>query len=274
MQYRRHEQPGCSGCFLILILWLLLFGGAPLLLKFVGMMLFGGFFVLFSVMAAFWAFSYYIRRRVSEYERSQSESHNTFVFLLINILIKIAKFDNVITREETDTIYRFFQHNLNYSHNQLLWVKELIKEACESSVELETMVIDFKSQFAYEPRLILVELIYQVIFIQDRVPEQQLDLARKIADFLEISAYDLQAIQSRHFARYRQPVADEDLYYRTLGLNPGSAMDEVKKAYRELSMKYHPDKVVHLGEEFRKVAEEKMKDLNVAYEYLTKKMEL
>ena len=135
-------------------------------------------------------------------------------------------------------------------------------------------MIDFKSQFAYEPRLILVELIYQVIFIQDRVPEQQLDLARKIADFLEISAYDLQAIQSRYFARYRQPVADEDLYYRTLGLNPGSAMDEVKKAYRELSMKYHPDKVVHLGEEFRKVAEEKMKDLNVAYEYLTKKMEL
>ncbi|MCK5437035.1 MAG: DnaJ domain-containing protein, partial [Desulfobulbaceae bacterium] len=141
------------------------------------------------------------------------------------------------------------------------------------SVDLETLLTEFKGEFAYEPRLILVELIYQVIFTQDRVPEQQLDLAQKIAGFLEISAYDLQAIQSRYFARYRQPVADEDRYYRTLGLNPGAGRDEVKKAYRELSMKYHPDKVVHLGEEFRKVAEEKMKDLNAAYQYLKKKME-
>ncbi|MEA2084161.1 MAG: DnaJ domain-containing protein [Thermodesulfobacteriota bacterium] len=272
MKYRQDKQPGCGGCFLIFLLWILLFGGAPLLLKFVGIIFFGVLFLVFSVVAAFWGFSYYINRRVSEYEQSQTESHKTFVFLLVNILVKVAQFDNVITREKTNAIYRFFQYNLNYSYDQLLWVKELIKESRKSSVDLETMLIEFKSEFAYEPRLILVELIYQVIFTHDRVPEQQLDLARKIADFLEISAYDLQAIQSRYFARYRQAPADESRYYQTLGLQPGAGMDEIKKAYRELSMKYHPDKVEHLGEEFRKVAEEKMKDLNLAYQFLKKKM--
>ena len=38
-----------------------------------------------------------------------------------------------------------------------------------------------------------------------------------------------------------------------------------------LSMQYHPDKVGHLGEEFKKISEEKMKEINVAYAYFEKK---
>jgi len=62
-----------------------------------------------------------------------------------------------------------------------------------------------------------------------------------------------------------------DRHYATLGLNKGASMEEIKKAYRKLSMKYHPDKVRHLGEEFQKIAEEKMKEINGAYEYFKKK---
>ena len=47
-------------------------------------------------------------------------------------------------------------------------------------------------------------------------------------------------------------------------------MEEIKKAYRKLSMQYHPDKVRHLGEEFRLVAEEKMKEINQAYDFFKK----
>ncbi len=37
-------------------------------------------------------------------------------------------------------------------------------------------------------------------------------------------------------------------------------------------MQYHPDKVGHLGEEFKSIAEEKMKEINVAYGYFEKKL--
>ncbi|MEE4314444.1 MAG: DnaJ domain-containing protein, partial [Desulfofustis sp.] len=60
-------------------------------------------------------------------------------------------------------------------------------------------------------------------------------------------------------------------YYAVLGLEPGADMETIKKAYRRLSMKYHPDKVSHLGDEFRSVAEEKMKEINSAYDYFKKK---
>jgi DnaJ like chaperone protein len=60
-------------------------------------------------------------------------------------------------------------------------------------------------------------------------------------------------------------------YYAVLGLEEGADFVEIKKAYRKLSMQYHPDKVGHLGDEFKKISEEKMKEINVAYDYFEKK---
>ena len=55
--------------------------------------------------------------------------------------------------------------------------------------------------------------------------------------------------------------------YRTLGLNPGASLDEIKKAYREMAKKYHPD---HFSDPHAKeLAEEKMAEINQAYDSLT-----
>ncbi len=57
--------------------------------------------------------------------------------------------------------------------------------------------------------------------------------------------------------------------YSVLGLDRGASRDEIQKAYRELANKYHPDKVQHLGEEFRMLAEERFKEIRQAYVSLT-----
>ena len=59
--------------------------------------------------------------------------------------------------------------------------------------------------------------------------------------------------------------------YKILGISKGSSLEEIKKAYRLLSNKYHPDKVTHLGEEFKKLAEIRFKDIQEAYQKLTVK---
>ena len=64
-------------------------------------------------------------------------------------------------------------------------------------------------------------------------------------------------------------MAERD-YYEVLEVEKTASKDEIKKAYRKLSMKYHPDKVRHLGDEFRNVAEEKMKEINAAYDFFKK----
>ena len=274
MNYQRHEQPGCGGCLLIAMLIVLVTGGAPALINFIGALLFSGLAGILLFIALFWGFSYWVQKRVATYEQSQSDSHNRFVSLLVQILIHIARIDGDISRDEIQTIQRFFQYNLHYSPTQMLWIKELIKEATASPRPLDSLLQEFKLTFAYEPRLILLELVYQVLYTKVRVPEEELRIARNIANFLEISSYDQRTIEAKYTYRQRQTAATSrdmaEQYYAVLGLEPGADMETVKKAYRKLSMQYHPDKVRHLGDEFRVVAEEKMKEINQAYDYFKK----
>lgn len=274
MQYQRHEQPGCGGCLLILLLIVFVTGGAPALINFLGALIFSGIAGVLLFIAIFWGFSYWIQKKVAGYEQSQSESHNRFVWLLVQILMHIARIDGEVTRDEVQTIQRFFQHNLRYSQTQMLWVKELIKEATSSTVSLESLLLEFKNTFAYEPRLILLELVYQILYTKTTVPESELKIARDIANYLDIPIYDQRTVEAKYQYRSRQAAARTvdraAQHYAVLGLEPGATEDEVKKAYRKLSMKYHPDKVRHLGKEFRNVAEEKMKEINVAYDFFKK----
>lgn len=277
MRYQRHEQPGCGGCLLILLLFSLLTGGFSGLFNFLGILIYSGLAGILIFIGLFWGFSYWIQKKVSTYESSQTESHNRFVWLLVQILINIAKIDGVVSKEEISTIQRFFQHNLRYNQTKMYWVKDLIKEAVNSTQSMETLLQEFRDTFAYEPRLILLELIYQILYTKIQVPEPELKLARDIADYLQIKDYDKRTIEAKYkYGRQQQQTASgtgvaSDQYYAVLGLKPSADKDAIKKAYRKLSMKYHPDKVRHLGEEFRAVAEEKMKEINAAYDFLKKK---
>lgn len=274
MNYQRHQQPGCGGCLLILLLIIFVTGGAPALVSFLGTLLYTGLFSVLLFIALFWGFSYWMQRQVATYERSQTETHNRFVTLLVRILVHIAKIDGRVSREEVQTIHRFFQYSLRYNQTQMLWVKELIKEANSLDLSLETLLQEFKSSFAFEPRLILLELIYQMLFTKPQVPPQELEMARRIAAYLDIPLYTQQTMEAKY--RYRgaqsaRPGVDPaEQHYAVLGLQKGADMEEIKKAYRKLSMQYHPDKVRHLGEEFRTVAEEKMKEINQAYDFFKK----
>ena len=58
-------------------------------------------------------------------------------------------------------------------------------------------------------------------------------------------------------------MSQENDYYKILGINPESSDSEIKKAYRGLSMKYHPDRNVGNSQ-----VEEKFKEINQAYEIL------
>ncbi len=275
MQYQQRQQPGCGGCLLIVLLFSLLTGGFSGLLNFLGVLIYSGIAGILIFIGIFWGFSFWMKKKISTYEQSQTESHNRFVWLLVQILINIAKIDGVISKEEISTLHRFFQQNLRYDQTKMAWVKELINEAVNSTESMESLLLEFRNTFAYEPRLILLELIYQILYTKTHVPEAELKIARDIANYLQIKDYDKRTIEAKYKYGSQQPSGTSqgtaDHYYAILGLKSGADKDTIKKAYRKLSMKYHPDKVRHLGEEFRAVAEEKMKEINGAYDFFKKK---
>ena len=260
---------------LVTALLILLTGGVPALFSFLGYLIYFVFFFIFLLIAGFWGFSYYIRSRISKYEATQSETHNRFVFLLVHILVKTAQADGHFTKAELNTMLNFFRYNLRYNQDQMYWVKQLIKDARDAQTPIETLLEEFRTTFAYEPRLILLELIYQLFYSKGSATAEELRHARDIARFLHISAYDQRTIEAKFIYQQQRETASsaqrEERYYAVLGLEPGADFNAVKKAYRTLSMQYHPDKVRHLGEEFHRVAEEKMKDINAAYDYFKRK---
>ena len=78
-----------------------------------------------------------------------------------------------------------------------------------------------------------------------------------------ISGKDFDSIQAMFYQ-------DTTVAYKILEISPEASDSEVKKAYRKMAAKFHPDKVHHLGVEFQKMAEEKFKTLNDAYTQIKK----
>ncbi len=59
--------------------------------------------------------------------------------------------------------------------------------------------------------------------------------------------------------------------HRVLGVAPDASIEEIKRAYRKLANKYHPDKLEHLGDDFKTLAENRFKEIQQAYQELTAK---
>ena len=66
----------------------------------------------------------------------------------------------------------------------------------------------------------------------------------------------------------------EQTYGKVLGLKGEFTVADVKRAYRELIVKYHPDKIGYLGNEFRRIAETKTLEINEAYDFFQKKYDI
>jgi DNA-directed RNA polymerase subunit RPC12/RpoP len=72
-------------------------------------------------------------------------------------------------------------------------------------------------------------------------------------------------------ARPGAALGEDQKHAKALGLRGRVKTSDVKRAYRELLAKYHPDKVSHLGDEFKQIAEQKTREVLAAYEYFRRK---
>lgn len=99
-----------------------------------------------------------------------------------------------------------------------------------------------------------------------------------INDILEKSGKqkDAYSSQNKREQEYRnQTVAPNkkgEAYYReVLNIKTHSSFVDIKNSYRMLAAQYHPDKVNHLGDKLKNLAEVEFKEINLAFEYFKKK---
>jgi DnaJ like chaperone protein len=112
-------------------------------------------------------------------------------------------------------------------------------------------------------RLELVHVLFGLSNADGYVHPEEIKIIHTIARYMNINENDFISIQAMF-------VRDSKSDYKILEISPDTTDEEVKKAYRKMANKYHPDKVSHLGEELQKLAEEKFKSVNDAYQAIKK----
>ena len=96
-----------------------------------------------------------------------------------------------------------------------------------------------------------------------KVPQSEITALKECTQWMQMSADEVDSMLG---------LGKDDLEsaYRVLGVSPNASDDEVKKAYRQLALKHHPDKVAALGDDIRKAAEKKFQEINAAKDKIWK----
>jgi DnaJ like chaperone protein len=251
------------GCLIFLLL-IAMVGGAPL---FVGLARIALFFVAASLLAGTIG-SWWLRRRALPRAR---ERHDLFVQTLVALLVRLAEVDGNLDRREVTVIRHFFQHELGYSDEKLLWVKELIQQARGSQVSVAELCQRLTSQFVLQERIIVVEMLGRVARADGVISPAENAMLDEVIQRLGLGPF-VRGFQWDFGGRGAGPAPPSPdrttEAFAVLGLAHGATAIEIKSAWRRLSKENHPDRVTHLGEEFRRVAEQRMRRINAAYDTL------
>jgi len=186
---------------------------------------------------------------------------NDFSAALLVLCAAVMKADNRLMKTELEYVKQFFtrQFGVEITRQRMLVLREVLKQ----DIPVHDVCQQIRMNVDSSSRLQLLHLLFGVAAADGNVNKEEQDLLQLIASLIGISERDYVSLQSMF-------VKDGDAAYKILEIEKSSADDEVKKAYRRMAMKYHPDKVHHLGAEFQKDAQEKFKKINEAYEKIKK----
>lgn len=264
-QYRSYNNGG--NYFWLFIIFFFFFGGFRILLALIGL-----FFSLLPLIVlgsiAYFFFKAITRNaNINQYLKSQTPSHNQFIELFARVAAHLIAVDGKIEPVEIQTFKNFFNVVFRYDGAQLLWVEDLLKSELRKQHEINTLISEINSKFNYDIKLVLMELLYQIALSDFEFHIKEQTFINQLAILLNISKQDQETLKNRYLKK-ETAGANSDKHYQTLGLKPGASKDDVKKAYKKLVKKFHPDVVAHLGDDLKQYNQKKMADIIKAYEAL------
>ena len=182
----------------------------------------------------------------------------------VSIIVLIAcviKSDGRVLKSEINYIKPFLLKTFGEAgaKQALLLLKELLKQ----DIDAKAVAQQIGQHINYSTRLELVHLLLAVANADGELHELELEIISSISMNMSVQDADYQSILALY-----QRGKDANWAYTALEITPSATNEEVKKAYRRMAMKYHPDKVANAGEEIRQQATDKFRAINEAYEHI------
>lgn len=186
-----------------------------------------------------------------------------FRIVLLMLFANVMKADGEVKKSELNVVKHFLVET--FGEQGALEALQLLKEILKQDYSTAAIAQQASSHFNYSQRIELIHLLFMISAADNLITPNELNTIQTAAQYL-ITANDFESIKAMFF----KTETNSDWAYKVLGVEKNAPDEEVKKAYRKMAMKFHPDKVNTLGEEIKKQAEEKFKEIQKAYETIKK----
>lgn len=193
---------------------------------------------------------------------SISTAQLEFLTVLIGLSVSVACSAGDARPGQLEALKAFFREYFPYGPEDQRLLANIVEETYSNreSLEVPALCGYYRSVSTPEGRRLLVRLLLKIAAAGgEEVGRAEDRLVRRIAGCLDIEAAEYRRLAAEFTPR-------GGWAYRVLGLEPAVSDEEVRNAYRRLAADSHPDRVVSLGTEFVRVAEERFKQLQEAYE--------
>ena len=189
----------------------------------------------------------------------QSGDFEVSLLLLSSVVIKA---DGNVNERELLFVREHFKrmYGEERANNAFKLFKVFIKNNEISTPQICTQI---RQNLTHASRLQLIHFLFGIANADGAVHEVEVNAIKTIAGYLYVNPHDFESIKAMFYS-------SSESAYRILEIEKTASNDEVKLAYRKMAKKYHPDKLQHLGAEHIKGAEEKFKQVSIAYEQIQK----
>jgi DnaJ like chaperone protein len=202
--------------------------------------------------------------------RSRGEQRHSkpgdFAAALLVLSAAVMKADEQVMRSELDFVKQFLK--TNFGAQQAEQLVRMLREILGKPIAVREVAEQVRFHMEHPKRLLLLQYLYGIAQADGHVHSKEIEIIRRIAGWLDISAKDQQSIEEMFVKS-----GDADPY-KVLEIDKDASDVEVKKAYRRLAVKFHPDKVQDLGEQHQAQAKERFIRIQAAYERIKKERNL
>ena len=192
---------------------------------------------------------------------SQRLSQNDFATALLILSAAVMKADGKILKSELDYVKQFFKQQFS-SHLSSKYISDF-KDILKKDFVLSDVCSTINGSMPIRQRSLLIQYLFGIAQADGLVSDSEMKVIQRISSYFRISSIEFEQIKSLFYK-------DVSSYYKVLGIDETASNDEVKKAYRKMAIKHHPDKFSQLGEEQQKAAKNKFQKIQEAYEHIKK----